>query len=227
MGEQFGEFAGDKYRPKSAGYEIIGVVGDTKYSELRREIHPMMFTPQVAGPAAFELRTAADPQALLPAIRKVVAEVNASMPLFDVQTESEQIDRMLFRERLVARLATFFSMLALLLACIGLYGLLSYEVARRRREIGIRMALGAQIRDVLRLIIKQGIALALIGAAIGVGVAFGVTRYLSSMLYDVHANDPLTMTAVAMLLTFVALAACFIPARRATHLDPMITLRNE
>ena len=227
MGKQFGEFAGDKYRPKSAGYEIIGVVGDTKYSELRREIHPMMFTPQVAGPAAFELRTAADPQALLPAIRKVVAEVNASMPLFDVQTESEQIDRMLFRERLVARLATFFSMLALLLACIGLYGLLSYEVARRRREIGIRMALGAQIRDVLRLIIKQGIALALVGAAIGVGVAFGVTRYLSSMLYDVHANDPLTMTAVAMLLTLVALAACFIPARRATHLDPMITLRNE
>ena len=187
----------------------------------------MMFSPQVAGPASFELRTAADPQALLPAIRKVVADVNTNMPLFDVQTESEQIDRILFRERLVARLATFFSALALLLACIGLYGLLSYEVARRRREIGIRMALGAQIRDVLRLIIKQGIALALVGAVVGIAASLGVTRYLTSMLYDVHANDPLTKTAVAILLTLVALAACFIPARRATHLDPMITLRNE
>jgi ABC-type antimicrobial peptide transport system permease subunit len=187
----------------------------------------MMFVPQTSGFAAFELRTAADPQAILPAIRKVVAEVNANMPLFNVQTESEQIDRILFQERLIARLASFFSLLALILACIGLYGLLSYEVARRRREIGIRMALGAQIRDVLRLIIKQGIALALVGAVVGIAAALGVTRYLTSMLYDVHANDPLTLIAVALLLTLVALAACFIPAHRATRLDPMITLRNE
>jgi predicted permease len=227
LGKRFGDSPGDGFRPAFSGYEIVGVVRDTKYSELKREIHPMMFVPQTSGFAAFELRTAADPQAILPAIRKVVAEVNANMPLFNVQTESEQIDRILFQERLVARLASFFSLLALILACIGLYGLLSYEVARRRREIGIRMALGAQIRDVLRLIIKQGIALALVGAVVGIAAALGVTRYLTSMLYDVHANDPLTLIAVALLLTLVALAACFIPARRATRLDPMITLRNE
>jgi predicted permease len=227
LGKQFGDDPGDKYRPASPGYEIVGVVRDTKYSDLRREINPMMFTPQTAGPAAFELRTAADPQALLPAIRKVVADVNANMPLFDVQTESEQIDRILFQERLVARLATFFSMLALVLACIGLYGLLSYDVARRRREIGIRMALGAQARDVLRLIVRQGIALALVGAAAGIGITLAITRYLTSMLYNVHANDPWTLIAVAILLTLISLAACFIPARRATHVDPMVTLRYE
>jgi predicted lysophospholipase L1 biosynthesis ABC-type transport system permease subunit len=227
LGKQFGDAAGDKYRPASPGYEIVGVVRDTKYSDLRREINPMMFTPQTTGRAAFELRTVVDPQALLPAIRKVVADVNANLPLFNVQTESEQIDRILFQERLVARLATFFSMLALALACIGLYGLLSYEVARRRREIGIRMALGAQARDVLRLIVRHGIALALVGAAAGIGIALAITRYLTSMLYNVHANDPWTLIAVAILLTLISLAACFIPARRATRVDPMVTLRYE
>ena len=149
------------------------------------------------------------------------------MPLFDIRTESEQIDRILFQERLVARLATFFSALALLLACIGLYGLLSYEVTRRRREIGIRMALGAQGRDVLHLVIRQGIGLALLGAVIGTTVALGITRYLTSMLYNVHATDPTTVISVAVLLSVVSLVACFIPARRAAHVDPMVTLRYE
>ncbi|MGB6961620.1 MAG: FtsX-like permease family protein, partial [Candidatus Acidiferrum sp.] len=139
----------------------------------------------------------------------------------------EQIDRLLFQERLVARLASFFGLLALVLACIGLYGLLSYEVARRTREIGIRMALGGRAKDVLRLVLQQGIALAVVGAVAGTGVALGVMRYLNSMLYDVHANDPLTMIAVALLLILVALAACFIPARRAMRVDPMIALRHE
>ena len=118
-------------------------------------------------------------------------------------------------------------MLALVLACIGLYGLLSYEVSRRTREIGIRMALGAQPERVLKLVVRQGIALAIVGAAVGIGVALGVTRYLASMLFDVHANDPLTMGAVAVLLALVAFAACYIPARRATRVDPMVALRYE
>jgi ABC-type antimicrobial peptide transport system permease subunit len=187
----------------------------------------MIFAPQVAGPATFELRTAADPEALLPAIRKVVADVNANIPLFDVQTESEQIDRILFRERLVARLASFFSLLALVLAGMGLYGLLSYDVARRRHEIGIRMALGAQARDVIRMVIRRGIGLALAGAVIGAAVALAATRYLTSMLYNVHSSDPWTLIVVAILLTLVSLAACFIPARRATDVDPIVTLRYE
>jgi len=227
IGKRFGESAGDENGPKNAGYEIIGVVRDTKYNSLRREVHPMMYAPQAGGGASFEVRTAAGPQALLPAIRKVVAQVNANLPLFNVTTQSEQIDRLLFQERLVARVSGFFGALALVLACIGLYGLLSYEVARRTREIGIRVALGAQQRDILRLVVGQGILLALVGAAVGIGAAIGVTRYMASMLYDVHANDPATIAGMAILLMLVALAACYIPARRAMRVDPMVALRYE
>jgi predicted permease len=227
IGKRFGQSAGSAYGPPNPGNEIIGVVRDTKYNDLRREIHAMMFTPQSAGGASFELRTAADPRAILPGVRAIVAQVNTNLPLFDVKTESEQIDRLLFQERLVARLSSFFGLLALVLACVGLYGLLSYEVSRRTREIGIRMALGAERESVLKLVLRQGIALAVVGAAVGIGVALGVTRYLTSMLYDVHANDPLTMIAVAVLLTLVALTACYIPARRAMRVDPMVALRYE
>jgi len=227
LGKQFGESAGDANGPANPGNEIIGVVRDAKYNSLRREIHAMMYVPQSAGGASFEVRTAADPQAILPAIREVVAQVNTNLPLFDVQTESQQIDRLLFQERLVARLAGFFGLLALVLASVGLYGLLSYEVSRRTREIGIRTALGAQPGSVLKLVMRQGIVLAVVGAVAGVAVAVGVTRYLTSMLYGIHANDPLTMFAVALLLTIVALTACFLPARRAMRVDPMVALRYE
>ncbi|HKV63271.1 MAG TPA: ABC transporter permease [Candidatus Acidoferrum sp.] len=227
LGRRFGQSQADANGPASPGYEIVGVVHDTKYSDLRREIHPMMYFPQSVGGASFELRTAADPQAILPAIREVVAQVNTNLPLFDVKTESQQIDRLLFQERLVARLSGFFGLLALVLACVGLYGLLSYEVSRRTREIGIRIALGAQAKDVLRSVVRQGLVLAFVGAVVGTGVALGVTRYLKSMLYDVHANDPVTIVAVVALLILVALAACFIPARRATNVDPMVALRCE
>ena len=118
-------------------------------------------------------------------------------------------------------------MLALALACIGLYGLLAYEVTRRTREIGIRSALGAQRGDVLRLVVKQGLWLALAGAAAGIGVALGVTRYLKAMLYDVSAYDPFTIVVVSALLVLVALVACLIPARRATRIEPLVALRCE
>jgi predicted permease len=227
IGKPFGESPAGPFGPATPGYEIVGVVRDAKYNDLRREIHPMMYQPHHEGVATFELRTAADPQALLPAIREVVEQVNEDLPLFNVTTQSEQIDRLLFQERLVARLAGFFGVLALVLACIGLYGLLSYEVSRRTREIGIRIALGAQPERVLKLVLRQGIALALVGAAVGIGVALGVTRYLASMLFNVRASDPWTMGAVAVLLALVALAACYIPARRATRVDPMVALRYE
>jgi len=227
IGKAYGAAAAGPFGGPTPGYQIVGVVRDAKYNDLRREIHPMMYIPHHAGVATFELRTAADPRALLPAIREVLGQVNADLPLFNVTTQSQQIDRLLFQERLVARLAGFFGVLALVLACIGLYGLLSYEVSRRTREIGIRMALGAQPERVQKLVLRQGIALALAGAAVGIGVALGVTRYLGSMLFNVRASDPLTMSAVAVLLALVALAACYIPARRATRVDPMVALRYE
>jgi len=227
IGKAYGAAAAGPFGGPTPGYEIVGVVRDAKYNELRREIQPMMYQPHHVGVATFELRTAADPQALLPAIREVVGQVNADLPLFNVTTQSEQIDRLLFQERLVARLAVFFGVLALVLACIGLYGLLSYEVSRRTREIGIRIALGAQPESVLRLVLRQGIALAVVGAIVGIGVALGVMRYLASMLYEVRASDPLTMITAAVLLALVGLAACYMPARRATRVDPMVALRYE
>ncbi|HKF52185.1 MAG TPA: FtsX-like permease family protein, partial [Candidatus Acidoferrales bacterium] len=231
LGKQFGQSPASANGPASAGYEIVGVVRDSKYNDLRRDIHAMMYGPQagVGGMmgASFELRTGADPQAIVPAVRKVVAGMNANLPLYNVTTEAAQIDRLLFEQRLIARVSGFFGVLALVLACIGLYGLLSYEVSRRTREIGIRMALGAQPMNVLKLVLGQGIALAVAGAVVGIGVALGVTRYLATMLYDVHADDPVTIIAVAVLLVLVAFAACYIPARRATRVDPMVALRYE
>jgi predicted permease len=211
---------------KDPGWQIVGVVHDAKYNDLRREVHPTFYVPS-GEDGTFELRTAGDPRAAISAVRDVLRRSGFDLPLYDIKTESQQIDELLFQERLIARLSSFFGLLALLLACIGLYGLLSYEVARRTREIGIRMALGAQSGDVLRRVVGHGIALAAIGTAIGTAASFGVTRFLGSMLYDVKPSDPLTLVSVTALLLLVALAACYIPARRATRVDPLVALRYE
>ena len=209
------------------GFRIVGIVGDTKYRDLRREIGPTMFMPLVGNIAYFELRTAGDPDALVNAVRGVVSRADKNLPLFGVRTETQQIEQTLFQERLLSRLSSFFALLALALSCLGLYGLLSYEVARRTRELGIRMALGAQRRDVMRLVVRKAAVLLLVGIAAGVGVSLGVTRFMASMLYGVQPADPLSMTSVAVLLTLVALAACYVPARRAMRVDPMAALREQ
>ena len=229
LGQHFGEREADPAKGDwaSPGWMIVGVVSDAKYQDLRSAIEPTMYVPSSGGNTAFQVRTSANPTAMTAAIRSAVSQMDSNLPIFNVHTQTQLIDQLLFQERLIARLSGFFGVLALVLACIGLYGLLSYEVARRTREIGIRMALGAQAGDVLRLVVGQGIILAMAGAAVGIGVAVGVTRYLKAMLYNVHANDPATMIAVAVLLAMVALAACYIPARRATRVDPMVALRYE
>ena len=222
-----GQTSDDDVQHPSPGYTIIGVVGDTKYAYLRRPIEPMMFLPLVSHSAYFELRAAGNPTALAKDVRDIVSRAAGNLPLTELRTQVEQIDQGLFLERVLSRLSSFFGVLALVLACIGLYGLLAYEVARRTREIGIRMALGAHQRDLLRLVVGQGILLVIIGSAVGIAAALGVTRFISSMLFGVRANDPLTIIAVAILLALVALLACYIPARRAMKVDPMVALRYE
>jgi predicted permease len=209
------------------GYTIIGVAGDTKYAHPRTDVVPMMFLPQVRNSAYFELRSAANPTALVKTVRDIVSSTADNLPLTHVRTQTEQIEDRLSQERLMSRLSSFYGVVALFLACIGLYGLLSYEVARRTRELGIRMALGAQRRDLLRLVVGQGILLVVVGNGVGIAAAMGITRFMSAMLYGIHANDPATFTVVAMLLTLVAFFACFIPARRAAKVDPMVALRYE
>lgn len=209
------------------GYLIVGIAGDTKYRDLKREIGPTMFSPLVDSHAYFALRSTGDPTALVHAVRNIVAGADSRLPIFDVRTETQQIAMTHFQERLLSRLSSFFAVLATVLACIGLYGLLSYEVAMRTRELGIRMALGAQKRHLMKLVVRQGIILSIAGVILGMAGAFAVTRFMASMLYHVRPNDPVTFVAVAALLVLVALAACSIPARRAMRVDPMVALRAE
>ena len=210
----------------SAGWQIIGVVRDAKYESLRTSIAPTIYVPASEG-GSFELRTSRDPMAVVPDVRNVVRQAGSDIPVVNVRTQTETIERQLFQERLVARLASLFGMVALLLAAIGLYGLLAHEVTRGTREIGIRVALGAPTGRVLGRVVRQGVILAASGLAIGAAVSLAVTRLLSSMLFEVKPGDPITLIAVALLLMLVALAACYIPARRASHVDPLVALRHE
>ncbi len=209
------------------GYLIVGIAGDTKYSRLRRDIMPTMFLPLVGNSAHFELRITGDPTALVKQVRAIVSQADNNLPLFDVRTQTQQIEQALYQERLMSRLSSFLAFLALILACIGLYGLLSYEVARRTRELGIRMALGAQRRELMRLVVWRGLLLALTGTVLGIGAAMAVTRLMAAMLYSVRPYDPVTFAGVGILLVLVALAACWMPARRAMRIDPIVALRYE
>ena len=229
LGQHFGEREANPEKGDWAapGWVILGVVSNAKYDSLRNAIDPTMYVPSSGGNVSFDVRSKTNPTTMTASIRGLVSQMDSNLPLFNVHTQTQLIDRLLFQERMVARLSGFFGALAMVLACIGLYGLLSYEVSRRTREMGIRTALGAQQRDVLWLVVRQGIALVLAGAALGIGVALSVTRYLHSMLYSVRTNDPSTIAAVVILLLFVGLAACYVPARRATRVDPMMALRYE
>lgn len=215
--------------------EIIGLVKDAKYTSQRDEIPATMYRPWLQTPGAinvmtFEVRTTGDPKAFVGAIRQAVREIEPNLPLNNIKTQIEQADETLSMERLFAKLMSLFGLLAQQLASIGLYGVLAYSVSRRTHEIGIRMALGANRGRMLTMILRQGMTLTLIGVALGLVGAYVLTRYLESlntMLFGVKPRDPLTFGATAVLLTVVAFIACFIPARRATKVDPMIALRYE
>jgi macrolide transport system ATP-binding/permease protein len=222
IGQTFGAENHDE--SKSAGWTIIGIVRDAKYSSLRREVPPTFYIPSGTG-GEFQIRSAMNPEAVIPSLRGIAQKLD--LPIVEVKTETQQIDELLFQERLVAQLSSFFGVLALVLASIGIYGLLSFEVARRTREIGIRMALGARQGSVVKIVVGQGFVLAVAGAIVGGTVAVSVTRYLKSLLYGVTSSDPVTLVAAFGLLVLVAFAACFVPARRATRVDPLVALRYE
>jgi predicted permease len=217
---------------QSEEVEIVGVAQDAKYTSLRAEIPPTVYVPWLQelpqlGQMNFEVRAAGAPTNFLAAVRQAVREVDGNLPLFDVKTQLEQASQSLAQERLFAALLSFFGALALALAALGLYGVLAHSVAQRTKEIGVRMALGAEARHVLRLVIGQGMLLVCVGIAAGLILAYWLTKWLSGWLYDVGAADPLTYGAIALLLAVVALLACWTPARRATKVDPMVALRCE
>jgi predicted permease len=229
LGRRFGrEDGSDPDHPeKDPGYVVVGVVGDAKYNDLRRPIDATVYVPLVDTQAAFEVRTANDPKSLIAPLRRLIYRRDPNLPLMEVKTESEHIDMLLARERILARLSSFFGLLALVLACLGVYGLLWYEVTRRTREIGIRMALGAPRSRVLRLIIFRGVALVCAGAGLGIGAAAAAGRLLQSLLFDVKPYDPATLILVAALLLAAGLLGALLPARHASAIDPVIALRYE
>ncbi len=210
--------------------EIIGIVGDAKYLSLREAMLPIVYSNALQGDLGdltVEVRTAWNPIGLLPQIRTLLHTFDSRLAPWNPTTLAEQVDASLYQEKLVSTLSSFFGVLALLLACVGLYGIMAYAVARRTNEIGIRMALGAERSDILRLVATQGLKLTFIGLGIGILASLASTRLIGTLLYDVKPTDPLTFVSVSLLVTMLALLASYLPAHRATKVDPMTALRHE
>jgi predicted lysophospholipase L1 biosynthesis ABC-type transport system permease subunit len=227
VGKLFGRAApGELAGPQ---YEIIGVVSDAKYRSLQEADVPTFYTLQTTDFDEFVLnvRTRTRPDAIIAPVRKTLASLDPGLPFLEVHTMAEEVNNSMAGERITAALASLFGGIAVLLVGVGIYGLLAYTVMQRRREIGIRMALGAERADVLALIVGQGFKLTLIGTGIGIIASLASTRFLASLLYGIKPTDPLTFVSVPLLLIVLALLACFLPARRATKVDPMVALRYE
>jgi predicted permease len=220
------------FNAKEPYRQIVGVVGDTAQMDLAAPPPPLIYYPNDQGPAAYLsylVRTAGDPASFVGTARATLHDMDVQLPMIQPQTLEQIADESpaVFLRRYPSYLIGSFAALALILAVVGLYGLISYMVLQRTREIGIRVALGAQRGDILRLVVRHGILSTLAGVAIGVGCALGLTRLIDSLLYGVTPGDWLTFTGVALLLILVALAACLIPARRAMRVDPIVALRYE
>jgi predicted permease len=228
-----GKHITDEFPDTRTTFEIVGVTRDDRDHRLRGEIPRRFYIPFFQGlggipPAAnFEIRTFADPNSIIKSIRREVEQIDRTLPILSARPLDELLDRTMTQDRLLARLSAFFGGLALLLASVGLYGVLSYSVARRTNEIGIRMALGAQQSSVLVMVLRETAVMILAGIAIGVSLAFALTRLVSSQLYGLKATDPSTIMIAGAVLAAVAMLAGYLPARRASHVDPLDALRYE
>jgi predicted permease len=218
-------------RQSDSQFTIVGVEADSKYSSMREDARPMAFLPftQVEGNSTMqvELRTAGNPESFWPELRRAMREIAPDVPLLNPITQQEQLGQSLSQERLIANLSLFFGLLAVLLVATGLYGTLAYKVARRRSEIGIRLALGAQRRDLLWMVVRESLVLCAFGVVVGLPAAIGGAHLLRSMLFGLQPGDPLTFAGALAAITVVALAASFVPARRAAGVEPMTALRSE
>jgi predicted permease len=223
---------GKRFRSSSSVFQIVGICANTHYDSLRTEPPPTFYVPYRQLPDAaygktYEVRTHVSPASLAPLLRRAVQSVDRNLPLIDLRTQTEQIDSTIQGERTFAALTAAFGLLALTLASIGIYGIMAYTVSRRTNEIGIRLALGAQARQILSMVLGEAFWLAAAGVAAGLGAALLLTRFLRTMLYGLKPNDPATLVCAAALLFAVALLAGWVPAQRASRVQPMQALRHE
>jgi putative ABC transport system permease protein len=217
-------------KPQNDPCEIIGVVADNKHLALDQTVDPMVFWPHAEltyGGMTMLVRTNSDPAALAPAVRGVIRSLDPQQPIGEISTMESLLSVSVARQRFSASLVTVFSILALVMAAVGIYGVMSYTVLQRTHEIGVRMALGAQRNDILKLVLKTGIVLGVIGVVVGLAASFAVTRLLATLLFEVTTTDKATFAAVSVGLFLITLVACYVPARRATKVDPLKALRYE
>jgi predicted permease len=210
--------------------EVVGVLKDVKYNSVREDAPPTMYVPYPQtrlGSAVFEIRTAGASAGVMNSIREVARQIDSNLPLTDVSTQIEQVERRFAQEKLFAQAYTLFGAIALLLASIGLFGLMSYNVSRRTNEIGIRMALGAQRQDVLRLVMRESMILVVVGVVAGIAIALGASQFVSTLLFGLAPRDPSSLAIAIVVMLAVSALAGYLPARRASRVDPMVALHYE
>ncbi len=213
--------------------EVVGVSQDARYNSLKQDIAPTVYLPYstklitLSGGMVFEVRAAGDPNAIAQAVRTAVRQQDANVPISDISTQARRIDQSMSQERTFATLCTCFALLAVLIACIGLYGTMAYTVARRTSEIGIRMALGAQRRSVVSMVLGEALAMAAVGLGIGIPATLMAARLLETLLFQIKPNDPMALAAAVAILLAAVLAAAYGPAFRASRVDPWTALREE
>jgi ABC-type antimicrobial peptide transport system permease subunit len=222
---------GRTLRTRNNSYEIVGLVHDAIAFNLKEDYLPVVYFPYLQGGTSgamiFQVRTASAPLSYAPTVRQMVRQMDSRIALSDIQTEADHIDEAINSEITLARVCTVFAALALTIACIGLYGTVAFNVAKRSAEIGIRMALGAQAGRILRMVLREIVVLAFFGLVVGLPVVLGMSRYVKSLMYGVEPNDPLSIAAAVLILIALGLLAALLPARRAARIDPMISLRHE